>query len=145
MRAGISLTSLPDREHTPKGWVHPNGTSSYSIPIDITRRRCRLSRVLQVVPGSSGVARNGVGCMDTMTLPGPSALERQGWDALCNQTGSSSYGSLMIDDAVMVRVTGFTRIGKMWPRPPTRRWHGTRYTISDDRIVRVGAEATALV
>ena len=83
--------------------------------------------------------------MDTMTLPALSALERQGWDALCNQTGSSFYGSLMTEDAVMVLVNGFTidrdTVIESLDQAPT--WD--KYTISDERIVRVGAEAAALV
>ncbi len=83
--------------------------------------------------------------MDTMTLPALSTLERQGWDALCNQTGSSFYGSLMTEDAVMVLVNGFTmdRDTVVASLDDAPAWDS--YTISDERIVRVGAEAAALV
>ena len=83
--------------------------------------------------------------MDTMTLPALSALEHQGWDALCNQTGSSFYGSLMTEDAVMVLVNGFTmdRDTVVASLDQAPGWDS--YTISDERIVRVGAEAAALV
>ncbi len=92
-----------------------------------------------------GAVRNKVGYMDIMTLPALSTLERQGWDALCNQTGSSFYGSLMTEDAVMVLVNGFTmdRDTVVASLDQAPAWDS--YTISDERIVRVGAEATALV
>src|SRR4029078_3721651 len=33
-------------------------------------------------------------------------LERAGWDALCNQTGSEYYGELMLPNALMVLANG---------------------------------------
>lgn len=73
------------------------------------------------------------------------ALERQGWDALCRQSGASFYGALMTEDAVMVLVNGLvmdkTEVVQSLDQAPG--WD--RYEISDPRRVELGSESAALV
>ncbi len=72
-------------------------------------------------------------------------LERQGWDALCNQTGSTFYGALMTGDSVMVLVNGFTmdRAAVIASLDEAPAWDD--YTISDERIISAGSDTAALV
>lgn len=83
--------------------------------------------------------------MDTLNLATLTGLERQGWDALCTQAGSTFYGSLMTDDAIMVLVNGFTMDKDAVVASLDNAPAWDNYTISDERIVRVGADAAALV
>lgn len=76
-------------------------------------------------------------------LPSLTTLERQGSDALCNQTGSSFYAFLMTEAVVMVFLDGFTMDRDTAVTPLDQAPASDSYTISDERIVRVGAEATA--
>ncbi len=71
-------------------------------------------------------------------------LERAGWDSLCEGTGSEFYGGLMTPDGVMVLAHGFALdreavVASLRDAPP---WSG--YTISDERLVRIGVDAAAL-
>lgn len=60
-----------------------------------------------------------------MTLDTMVALEHQGWDALCGQTGGPFYGSLMTEDALMVLVNGLAMDKKAVVESPTSPLGGT--------------------
>jgi len=54
-------------------------------------------------------------------------LERAGWDALCNQTGSEYYGELMLPNALMVLANGIAMdrdmvVSALSESPPYLRW-----------------------
>lgn len=73
------------------------------------------------------------------------ALERQGWDALCDSTGDSFYGRAMTEDAVMVLANGVVMdreavVAALGEAPPWRS-----YDIREARLVRTGPEGAALV
>ncbi len=73
------------------------------------------------------------------------ALERQGWDSLCDGTGDAFYGQLMTEDAVMVLANGEvmdrdTVVAALGQAPPWRT-----YEIADVRIVETGPHSAALV
>jgi hypothetical protein len=72
-------------------------------------------------------------------------IERRGWDSLCDGTGANFYGSLMVNDAVMVLAHGVVMdreavIASLNDGPPWRT-----YEISDARIINAGADSTILV
>lgn len=72
-------------------------------------------------------------------------LERRGWDALCAGTGAGFYGSIMADDGVMVLAHGLILdrdqvVASLNDAPPWRD-----YEISDERLVRSGADSAILV
>lgn len=72
------------------------------------------------------------------------ALERRGWDALCDGTGAEFYGELMTADGVMVLVGGLVLerddvVESLSAAPP---W--SAYELSDVRYVRLGEFAAAL-
>ena len=72
-------------------------------------------------------------------------IERRGWDSLCDGTGANFYGSLMVNDAVMVLAHGVVMdreavIASLNDAPPWRT-----YEISDARIISAGADSTILV
>lgn len=83
--------------------------------------------------------------MTALTLDAMLDLERQGWDALCAQTGGDFYGSLMTDSAVMVLVNGFVmdRAAVVASLNGATAWDS--YELSDARAVPVGEESSALV
>ena len=69
------------------------------------------------------------------------ALERRGWDALCNSTGDRFYGDIMTADAVMVLANGAVMdrdsvVAALREAPP---WAG--YVITDERVIRIGADS----
>ncbi|MGR7024483.1 nuclear transport factor 2 family protein [Geodermatophilus sp. URMC 62] len=73
------------------------------------------------------------------------ALERRGWDALCDATAAGFYGEVMADDGVMVLADGSVMdraavVAALAASPP---WH--RYAMDDVRLVRAGAGAAAVV
>ena len=73
------------------------------------------------------------------------ALERRGWDALCDATGAEVYGELMTPDGLMVLANGMVLsrgevVTALRRSPP---W--ASYEIADVRVVPVGADAAALV
>jgi hypothetical protein len=73
------------------------------------------------------------------------ALERKGWDALCDGTASDFYGKLMTSDGFMVLANGaaMTRdqvVSALRKAPP---WGG--YRMSDVRLVTTGQDSAALV
>jgi hypothetical protein len=73
------------------------------------------------------------------------ALERQGWDALCDGTASDFYGKAMTSDGFMVLANGaaLTRdqvVTALRDAPP---WSG--YQMSDVRLVTSGRDSAALV
>ncbi|MDP9822093.1 DUF4440 domain-containing protein [Nocardioides massiliensis] len=73
------------------------------------------------------------------------ALERRGWDSLCDGTGAEFYGSLMTAEAVMVLAHGFALDheqvrASLADAPP---W--SSYEITEPRLVPVGEHAAALV
>lgn len=83
--------------------------------------------------------------MSDFTLERLLALEHEGWDSLCQSRGGTFYGDLMTPGAVMVLVNGMvldrdTIAGSLGESPP---W--SAYTISDPRLVHIGADAAALV
>jgi hypothetical protein len=72
-------------------------------------------------------------------------LERQGWDSLCQGRGGDWYGPLMTEDAVMILVNGMVLdrdaiAGSLNESPP---W--ATYELTEERLVKVGDAATALV
>jgi hypothetical protein len=72
-------------------------------------------------------------------------LERAGWNALCDGTGSEFYGDLMTTDAAMVLANGavLTRpavVESLRDAPP---WDG--YELGDLRLVTTGRDGAALV
>ncbi len=73
------------------------------------------------------------------------ALERKGWDSLCDSTGDAFYGQVMTEDAVMVLANGEvmdrdTVVAALGEAPPWRT-----YDIRDDRLVPTGPGSAALV
>lgn len=73
------------------------------------------------------------------------ALERRGWDSLCDGSGDRFYGGLMTDDGVMVLVNGvaMTRDDVVGSLAQAPTWDG--YDLEDVRVVEVGHEAATLV
>jgi hypothetical protein len=73
------------------------------------------------------------------------ALERRGWDALCDGTAAAFYGEVMTDDGVMVLANGAVLdrgavVTALGASPPWRR-----YDLTDVRLVPAGDDAAALV
>lgn len=71
------------------------------------------------------------------------ALERAGWDSLCDGSGSRFYGELMLPDGVMVLANGMvmdraTVVHALAQSPPWRT-----YEIREPRLIDLG-EAAAL-
>jgi hypothetical protein len=73
------------------------------------------------------------------------ALERQGWDSLCDSTGGAFYGQAMTEDAVMVLANGeiMDRDGVVTALSQAPPWR--TYDISDARVIQAGPESAALV
>ncbi|SDS03277.1 protein of unknown function [Brevibacterium sandarakinum] len=72
-------------------------------------------------------------------------LEHQGWQSLCNGSGSDFYGHLMTDDGVMVLAHGqvFSRqdvVDSLSEAPPWRT-----YEIDEERLIPLGDSAAVLV
>jgi len=72
-------------------------------------------------------------------------LERQGWDALCEGTGSDCYGRVMTSDGQMVLANGMSMtrdevVGALRQAPT---WDG--YEMTDLRLVTTGQDGAALV
>ena len=72
-------------------------------------------------------------------------LERRGWDALCEGTGSQFYGELMTEHGLMVLAHGFALdwdavIASLDDAPA---WDA--YEIAEPRLVGIGADSAALV
>jgi hypothetical protein len=83
--------------------------------------------------------------MSEDVLNSPLELERAGWDALCNGTGSEFYGQVMLADAVMVLANGMvmdrdTVRAALSQAPPWRA-----YDIDDVRVVQVDDDNVVLV
>ncbi|MBM7806503.1 hypothetical protein JOD57_002340 [Geodermatophilus bullaregiensis] len=83
--------------------------------------------------------------MDDVVTTELLALERRGWDALCDATGADFYGEVMTDDGLMVLADGSvmdrpTVVTALASSPP---WH--RYVLDDVRLVRAGTDAASLV
>jgi hypothetical protein len=83
--------------------------------------------------------------MDTFSMEELLALEKSGWDALCESRGADYYGEIMTSDAVMVLVNGMTLDrdavrASLNAAPP---WDS--YDITDARVVAAGRGAAALV
>ena len=73
------------------------------------------------------------------------ALERRGWDSLCDGTASRFYGDLMTSDGLMVLADGTARtrdevVSSLQGAPP---WNG--YQLTDVRLVGTGRDSAALV
>ena len=73
------------------------------------------------------------------------AIERRGWDSLCDGTGADFYGSVMLHDAVMVLAHGVVMnreavIASLNDAPPWRT-----YEISDARVISAGTDSMILV
>ncbi len=82
---------------------------------------------------------------DEVTTTELLALERRGWDALCDATGADFYGEVMADDGLMVLADGTVMdraavVEALGASPP---W--LRYAIDDVRLVTAGADAAVLV
>jgi hypothetical protein len=78
----------------------------------------------------------------TRELP---ALERRGWDALCEGTAAAFYGDVMTPDGVMVLADG-TVMGRdavVAALGAAPAWH--RYDLTDVRVVPASDGAAALV
>ncbi|WP_026820436.1 nuclear transport factor 2 family protein [Arthrobacter castelli] len=72
-------------------------------------------------------------------------IEHRGWSSLCDGTGADFYGSIMIDDGVMVLAHGVVMdrdavIASLNEAPPWRT-----YEISDARLVNTGDDAAVVV
>ncbi|MFW6773782.1 nuclear transport factor 2 family protein [Nocardioides sp. CPCC 205120] len=83
--------------------------------------------------------------MTDMTLDGLLALERRGWDALCDATGGAFYRDLMTPDALMVLVDGHVLdreavAASLDGAPP---W--SSYELTEARTIPAGDGAVALV
>ena len=73
------------------------------------------------------------------------ALERQGWDSLCDSTGDAFYGQAMTEDAVMVLANDVVMdrdmvVAALAQAPPWRT-----YELNDVRLVHTGPDSAALV
>lgn len=73
------------------------------------------------------------------------ALERAGWDSLCDGTGDDFYGRTMTEDGLMVLANGMVMdraevVEALGQSPP---W--ASYELSDVRIVPIGDGTAALV
>jgi hypothetical protein len=73
------------------------------------------------------------------------ALERSGWDALCDGTASDFYGRTMTSDGMMVLANGaaMTRDGVVAALRGAPPWGG--YRMSDVRLVTTGRDSAAIV
>lgn len=73
------------------------------------------------------------------------ALERRGWDPLCDGTGGEVYGALMTPEARMVLVDGSVldrdAVAASLDGAPT--W--SSYEIAEPHVIPLGADAAALV
>ncbi len=72
-------------------------------------------------------------------------LERRGWNSLCAGTGADFYGSTMAANGVMILSHGFVLdrgqvVASLNDAPPWRD-----YEISDERLIRAGADSAILV
>ncbi len=83
--------------------------------------------------------------MDESLTTTLAALERRGWDSLCDGTGDRFYGDLMTDDGVMVLANGMllTRDEVVASLADAPSWDG--YDLDDVRCVRVRDDVAALV
>lgn len=72
-------------------------------------------------------------------------LEHAGWTALSDGSGGEFYGSVMIDDAVMVLADGsvLDRDGVVASLDDAPAW--SAYEITDERLVEMGPDAAAFV
>ena len=72
-------------------------------------------------------------------------LERAGWSALCDGSGSAFYGDLMTDDARMVLANGVVmdRAQVVEALAGAPAWDS--YSIDDPRLIGLHADAVALV
>jgi len=82
---------------------------------------------------------------NAFTLDELVALERRGWDSLCQSRGGDFYGALMTADAVMVLVNGMTLDretirASLDDAPP---WES--YEITEPRLLPIADGASALV
>lgn len=73
------------------------------------------------------------------------ALERQGWNSLCDNTGDAFYGRVMTEEAVMVLASGDvmdrdTVVAALGQAPVWRT-----YDITDARLIQIGPGNAALV
>jgi hypothetical protein len=78
-------------------------------------------------------------------LPELLALERRGWDALCDGTAAAFYGEVMTDDGLMVLANGAVLdrdavVAALGQSPPWRS-----YQLADLRLVGAGPDSAALV
>jgi hypothetical protein len=73
------------------------------------------------------------------------ALERTGWDSLCNGTGSDYYGALMSEDGVMVLADGqaMSRAQVVDSLAGSSPWED--YSLDDLQLVSTGEGSAALV
>jgi uncharacterized protein (TIGR02246 family) len=73
------------------------------------------------------------------------ALERAGWDSLCEGTGAEFYGRVMTDDGLMVLANGMVlgRDGVVASLREAPTW--SSYELRDVRLVRTGSAGAALV
>ncbi|KIA60600.1 nuclear transport factor 2 family protein [Nocardia vulneris] len=82
---------------------------------------------------------------DTELLNELLAVERRGWDSLCDGTGADFYGALMTGDAVMVLADGtiLDRPGVVAALKDSPPWR--TYELRDPRLVDVGVHSKILV
>ena len=73
------------------------------------------------------------------------ALERRGWDALCDGTASGFYGDTMTSDGLMVLANGaaMTRDQVVSALRDAPAWGG--YEMADVRLVTTGRDSAAIV
>ncbi len=72
-------------------------------------------------------------------------VEREGWDSLCDRTGSDFYGAVMLPDALMVLANGMvmdrdTVVSSLSESPPWRK-----YEIDDVRLIVVDDDNATVV
>jgi hypothetical protein len=72
-------------------------------------------------------------------------LKHQGWQSLCNGTGSDFYGQLMTEGGVMVLAQGqvFSRQDVVDSLSEARPWRS--YVIDQERLIRLEDSAAVLV
>lgn len=83
--------------------------------------------------------------MDDITLDEAVAVEHAGWDSLCESTGGTFYGRLMLPDAVFVLANGMvmTRDDVASSMDGVPGWDS--YEISNARLIPIEENSAALV
>lgn len=83
--------------------------------------------------------------MNEQLLSGLLAIERAGWQALCESRGDGFYGDMMTEDAVMVLANGTvmdraTVVAALSQAPPWRR-----FELTEPRVIEADEDTAVLV